>query len=121
MYNIATHTGQQYDKDGNRFQWWTNNSVANFKNLTQCFVDQYNGYRLQGHQVMLHVMWFTELVRVYFWQIDGRLTLGENIADNGGVRSAFQAFKNVMNGTIDKPSVDGHTPEQLFFVAFAQV
>ena len=54
-------------------------------------------------------------------QIDGQLTLGENIADNGGVRSAFRAFKNVMNGTIDKPLIDGHTPEQLFFVAFAQV
>ena len=55
-------------------------------------------------------------------QIDGRLTLGENIADNGGVRTAFRAFRNVMNGTTDEQQlIDGHTADQLFFVAFAQV
>ena len=55
-------------------------------------------------------------------QIDGRLTLGENIADNGGVHAAFQAYKDVMNQTAEKQSsIGGHTVDQLFFVAFAQV
>ena len=47
-YNLL---GQQYNKDGNRIQWWTNESIAEFKQRTQCFVDQYSKYTLQGHQV----------------------------------------------------------------------
>ena len=53
-------------------------------------------------------------------QIDGRLTLGENIADNGGVHTAYRAYKNAMTG-IAEQTVHGHTGDQLFFVAFAQV
>ena len=53
-------------------------------------------------------------------QINGKLTLGENIADNGGIHTAFRAYKNVMNGTPEQ-DVKGHSGEQLFFVAFAQV
>ena len=53
-------------------------------------------------------------------QINGQLTLGENIADNGGIHTAFQAYKNVMNGTSEQ-SIQGHSGDQLFFVAFAQV
>ena len=52
-------------------------------------------------------------------QINGQLTLGENIADNGGVHTAFRAYKNVMNGASER--VRGHSGDQLFFVAFAQV
>ena len=52
-------------------------------------------------------------------QINGQLTLGENIADNGGIHTAFQAYKNVMNGTSEY--IQGHSGDQLFFVAFAQV
>ena len=52
-------------------------------------------------------------------QINGQLTLGENIADNGGVHTSFRAYKNVMNGTTE--DLEGHPGDQLFFVAFAQV
>ena len=55
----------------------------------------------------------------FFIQIDGQFTLGENIADNGGVHAAFRAYKNVMNGASE--NVRGHSGDQLFFVAFAQV
>ena len=55
-----------------------------------------------------------------FLQINGRLTLGENIADNGGVHTAYRAYKNAMAGTPDQ-TVQGHSGDQLFFVAFAQV
>ena len=55
-------------------------------------------------------------------KIDPQLTLGENIADNGGIHTAYRAYKNVMNGTSDdQPSIGGHTLDQLFFIAFAQV
>ena len=54
--------------------------------------------------------------------MDGQLTLGENIADNGGIHTAFRAYKNMMNQTGDDQSlIGGHTLDQLFFVAFAQV
>ena len=53
-------------------------------------------------------------------QINGQFTLGENIADNGGIHTAFRAYKNVMNG-ITEQYVNGHSGDQLFFVAFAQV
>ena len=53
-------------------------------------------------------------------QINGQLTLGENIADNGGVHTAFRAYKNMMRG-VSEQYVKGHSGDQLFFVAFAQV
>ena len=56
-------------------------------------------------------------------QVNGEQTLGENIADNGGVHAAFQAYKDVMDqtGQDRQKTIDGHTLDQLFFVAFAQV
>ena len=56
-------------------------------------------------------------------QVDGQLTLGENIADNGGIHTAFQAYKDVMDQTGEdrQTKIGGHTLDQLFFVAFAQV
>ena len=54
-------------------------------------------------------------------QIDGELTLGENIADNGGLHTAFRAYTNVMNETERQTKIDGHTLDQLFFMSFAQV
>ena len=60
-------------------------------------------------------------------QVDGQLTLGENIADNGGVHTAFQAYKRVMNQTRminqteEAATIGGYTHDQLFFVSFAQV
>ena len=56
-------------------------------------------------------------------QVNGEQTLGENIADNGGVHAAFQAYKDVMDQTGEdrQKTIDGYTLDQLFFVAFAQV
>ena len=121
-YLISYYTGQQYNKYGNRVQWWTNQSMVNFKNLTKCFVDQYGHYSLQGHQVMFIYRLCDPIGQLLFVaQIDGQLTLGENIADNGGIRTAFRAYKNGMNETVEQPLIHGHTADQLFFVAFAQV
>lgn len=65
--------GREYDKDGNLRPWWQNSSVDAFKNRTECMVDQYTQYTINGEH------------------INGKQTLGENIADNGGLKAAYHA------------------------------
>eukprot|EP00055_Hartaetosiga_balthica_P018706 m.135210 g.135210 ORF g.135210 m.135210 type:complete len:714 (-) comp9866_c0_seq1:190-2331(-) len=97
--------GRQYDKDGNLRQWWSEDTVNNFKTRAQCFIDQYSSFEVNGEHV------------------NGVLTLGENIADNGGIHTAFSAFKQWQeaNGVEDALPGMSHTPDQLFFIGFAQV
>ena len=96
--------GQQYNQDGILTSWWTQASVAEFKRRQTCFVDQYSKYSIFGYN------------------INGNLTLGENIADNGGLKTAYQAYKTMAQNETQQtlPAVD-LTPDQLFFVAFGQV
>ena len=71
-----------------------------------------------GHTHLLHEqLW----LYVCDQQINGELTLSENIADNGGVHAAFQAYKDVNGTSGEQALIGGHTVDQLFFVAFAQV
>jgi len=95
--------GRQYDKDGNLKDWWTAEDAAKFKTRAQVVVDQYNKYTVLNN---LHV--------------NGQLTLGENLADIGGLAIAYQAFKNTPQGKGDT-KIDGLTPDQRFFLSFAQV
>lgn len=64
--------GREYDKDGNLRSWWKNSSVEAFKKQTQCMVEQYGNYSINKEPV------------------NGRHTLGENIADNGGLKAAYK-------------------------------
>ena len=95
--------GRQYDKDGNLKDWWTAEDAANFEKRAQVLVD-----------------WFDAIEVLPGLQANGRLTLGENIADHGGLQVAFQAFRNA---TADAPlgEVNGFTPEQRFYLAYANV
>lgn len=95
--------GRQYDKDGNLKDWWTAEDAKNFKERTQVLVD-----------------WFNQIEVLPGLQANGQLTLGENIADHGGLQVAFQAFHQA---TKDAPlgEVDGFTPEQRFYLAYANV
>jgi putative endopeptidase len=95
--------GRQYDKDGNLKDWWTKEDAAKFKTKAQMVVDQYDKYTVLNN---LHVK--------------GALTLGENMADIGGLAIAYQAFKNTDEGKSDK-KIDGFTPDQRFFLSFGQV
>ena len=95
--------GRQYDKDGNLKDWWTPVDADKFKKRVQVMIDQYNK--------------FTILKDVH---INGNLTQGENLADIGGVAIAYQAFKNTPQGKSDE-KIDGLTPDQRFFLSFAQV
>ncbi|WP_295768017.1 M13 family metallopeptidase [uncultured Mucilaginibacter sp.] len=95
--------GSQYDKDGNLKVWWTKNDETKFKAKTAAIATQYSAYTILDNQ-----------------HVNGNLTLGENIADNGGVAIAYQAFKNTPQGK-GNTKIDGLTPDQRFFLAYAQV
>ena len=97
--------GSQFDSVGNFKSWWTPEDRAEFDKRTQCIADQYESY-----------------VAVDDVHLKGRLTLGENTADNGGVRISYLALQNTMKDKGGAPGpIDGFTPEQRFFLAFGQI
>ncbi len=95
--------GRQYDKEGNLKDWWTEEDAKNFKERAQVLVD-----------------WFNAIEILPGLQADGQLTLGENIADHGGLQIAFQAFHNATKAAPLKVE-NGFTPEQRFYLAYANV
>ncbi|XP_063385376.1 endothelin-converting enzyme 1 isoform X1 [Cydia fagiglandana] len=100
--------GRQFDKNGNMLAWWSNSTVHAFINMTQCFVDQYNDY------------YIPELDE----HVDGKKTLGENIADNGGLREAFAALKEHLRKHGPEPKLPGFehmSSEQLFFLSYGNL
>ena len=95
--------GRQYDKDGNLKDWWIKMDADQFKSKTQAIADQYSKYTV-----------LSDL------KVNGNLTLGENIADIGGLAIAYQAFKMTKQGQSTE-KIDGLSPDQRFFLSFAQV
>jgi len=96
-------SGSQYDKDGTLRNWWTAEDRARFQEKADQLVAQFNAY--------------TVLDTVH---VNGKLTLGENIGDLGGLSAAYEAFKMTKQGK-SKKKIDGFTPDQRFFLAWAQV
>ncbi len=95
--------GSQYDGNGNLRDWWTEQDHKNFKVKTKALVEQYNAFSpLPGYNV------------------NGELTLGENIADNSGLSIAYKAYQISLRGK-PAPVIDGFTGEQRFYMGFAQV
>ena len=97
-------SGSRYDADGNLKMWWTAEDRKKFDERANCVVEQFNSYEVQPG---LH--------------INGKLTLGENIGDLGGLTAAYTAFKKSMEGKPRPANIDGFTPEQRFFLGWAQV
>jgi putative endopeptidase len=96
--------GSQYDADGNLKNWWTEQDRNAFKALTKKLVKQYDEYTvLDGLNVK------------------GELTLGENIADLGGVTMAYAGLKRALAAGGSQEEIDGYTPEQRFFISWAQI
>ncbi|XP_075871089.1 endothelin-converting enzyme 2b isoform X3 [Nelusetta ayraudi] len=97
--------GREYDKEGNLRPWWQNSSVTAFQQRAQCMVEQYSSYLVNGEHV------------------NGKQTLGENIADNGGLKAAYHAYRSWVekNGEEKRLPAVNLTNDQLFFVGFAQV
>jgi putative endopeptidase len=96
--------GRLYDKDGNLRNWWTKEDSTNFVKQTKILIDEFNGYKMLDS---LHV--------------DGNLTLGENIADIGGLTVAYVALQKALAGKDATAKIDGFTSDQRFFLAYAQV
>ncbi|CAF1304976.1 unnamed protein product [Rotaria magnacalcarata] len=99
--------GRQYDQDGNRIPWWSNDTISQFNQRKQCIIDQYSNYTVaQIHK-----------------NINGEQTQGENIADNGGIKSSFFAYQNWAkeNPNVDKrlPGLNKYSEEQMFFIGYA--
>jgi len=97
--------GRKYDADGNLNGWWTDADAKEFEARAQKVVDEYNTFEpLPG----VHV--------------NGELTLGENLADLGGVNIAYDAMQRALAKDPSKrKDIDGFTPEQRFFISFAQI
>jgi putative endopeptidase len=95
--------GRQFDADGNLQDWWTKADADEFKKRADEVVNQYNGF------VILDTL-----------HVNGKLTLGENLADLGGLSIAYEAFKHTKQGK-SKKKIDGFTPDQRFFLNWAQV
>lgn len=97
--------GRKYDADGNLHDWWTDADAKEFDARAQKVVDQYAGYEaLPGLKV------------------NGRLTLGENIADLGGTSVAYEALERALaKDPAKRKTIDGFTPEQRFFLSLAQL
>jgi len=96
--------GRQFDGHGNLRDWWTPGDADRFKARASRVIDQFSGY-----------------VAVDTVHVNGRLTTGENIADLGGLAVAYQALEHSMEGKPRPANIDGFTPEQRFFLAYAQV
>jgi len=97
--------GRQFDAQGNLTDWWTAQDAKQFEERTSCLVREYDSFIATDD---VHVQ--------------GKLTLGENVADLGGLKVAFMAFMAHQEETGKKAQgADGFTPEQRFFISFAQV
>jgi putative endopeptidase len=96
--------GSQFDADGNLTNWWAPDDRANFDTRAKCTVDQYGGYLA------------TDGTRQ-----NGKLVAGESIADLGGLTIAYYAYQKSLAGKTRPAAVDGFTPEQRFFLGYAQV
>lgn len=95
--------GRNFDQNGNMVDWWKPSDAENFKKLTDVLVAQYDSIKVLGD---VHA--------------NGTFTLGENIADHGGLRVSYTAFKKTLQGMKDIKT-DGLTPDQRFYLAYANV
>ncbi len=95
--------GRKFDARENLRDWWTPDDAARYRQRAACFVRQYSQYPAVGGL-----------------KVDGQLTLGENIADNGGLRLAYEALATDLAGR-DPPEIDGFTARQRFFLGWAQI
>jgi len=92
-------SGRKYDHQGNNKDWWTEEDAKAFDERASCLVDQYAQYEAGGVNV------------------NGKLTLGENIGDNAGLRIAYIAYKQSLHGK-EAPVIDGLTGDQRFFIGW---
>src|SRR6266702_597489 len=97
--------GRKFDPQGNLRDWWTEQDAKEFETRASCVADEYSNF-----------------VAVDDLKLNGRLTLGENTADNGGARIALMALHEMMShDSSGAQKIDGYTPEQRFFLGYGRV
>jgi putative endopeptidase len=104
MTHAFDDQGRQYDKDGNLKDWWTPEDAKRFEERAQVLVD-----------------YFDNIVVLDTVRANGRYTLGENIADQGGLQVSWQAYQNTLKGQEAPAPIDGYTDAQRFFLGYATV
>src|SRR5207244_6171365 len=97
--------GRQFDAAGNLRDWWTADDADRFKTRAGLVVQQFDSYTVVDSAT----------------HVNGRLTLGEDIADLGGLKVAYAALQRALAGRPRPPDIDGLAPEQRFFLAWAQI
>ncbi|VDM97134.1 unnamed protein product [Thelazia callipaeda] len=99
--------GSQYDKDGNLQNWWNEESYKGFSARKECIVDQYNSYKVPNTD----------------YKVNGKLTQGENIADNGGVKEAYRAYRKYVKQLGHEepylPGFQNFSSDQVFYLSYA--
>jgi len=95
--------GRHYDAQGNLRDWWAPADSVKFNAQADLMVKQFSGY-----------------IQVDTFHVNGKLTLGENIADYGGILTGYDALEHALDRSGHRELVDGYTPEQRYFIAFAQ-
>lgn len=96
--------GRKYDKDGNLNDWWTETDAENYKKITSRLEEQFSNFYINDSL-----------------KVDGKLTLGENISDLGGITIALHALQKVWKKNPPLETIDGFTPLQRFFLSYAQI
>ncbi len=99
--------GRKYDAEGNLKDWWTPEDGKAFEERATCMADEYSSFvAVKDDKGEVH--------------LNGRLTLGENTADNGGLKLAYIALMNII-GNLEAKPIDGYTPQERFFIAYGQI
>jgi endothelin-converting enzyme len=105
FFHAFDNQGHLRDENGDLKDWWSKNSAKKYENSAQCFINQYSNYTMEG------------------FQVNGSLTLGENIADNAGLKGAHVTLKRLLveklQQVITFDNLKNFTHEQLFFINFA--
>ncbi|KAF8950611.1 hypothetical protein BGZ52_001976 [Haplosporangium bisporale] len=107
--------GRLFDSTGRMVNWWSNSTLEAFQAKAQCFVDQYGNFTVKGADGN-------------DYNLNGELTLGENIADNGGLKKSYESWvaryqsdpKGKKFKNFKLPGLESLTPEQLFFISYAR-
>ena len=102
--------GRHYDAHGNLQDWWTGKDAEAFEARASGFIDEYSAF----------VAVKDAFDRAKDIHVDGKLTLGENTADNGGIRLSYNAFLTTSGAAKAGKDFSGHTPAQRFFLSYAQ-
>ncbi|EDN09517.1 peptidase family M13 protein [Histoplasma capsulatum] len=104
------NSGRRYDEHGNKTNWWDNRTMEEFTSRAECFVKQYSNFTIEGPDQKI-------------LKVNGMQTLGENIADAGGLKAAYRAWKKreAASPSQSLPGLGNYTHEQLFFISFGSV